>query len=244
FPYWNDCWAGRSTSRADDTRRGKKVNHVCNDKASRFIFHIFNCKGCREFMRKQIKIEKKPDCPERKKKIKITRFASKQIQIVKIHKCVQSYFRRAMMLGDREVSENNGMMRQTRCQKLGRDGPLRKGVTGEKKSFFSKNLASLLSSFASKYQTFKIFRYPKVKSSSYGMPRCMQKPSTGEEVARYSVLKDCLQSLPLTIQQRGERGNFWNWETRDDSSCKQMMSTRPKLGNMSATYLFHGVIIF
>lgn len=84
---------------------------------------------------------------------------------------------------------------------------------------------------------------PEVLSSSLEIPECLQTPSSREEAAKWSKLREDLCSVKLSLQLRGEDGSVWNYKPPADNSGKEIFSLLPHIADMS-TYMFKGIINF
>lgn len=107
----------------------------------------------------------------------------------------------------------------------------------------SELMNAQMKTFDTTFTHFKNFRLPEVLSSSLEIPECLQTPSSREEAAKWSKLREDLCSVKLSLQLRGEDGSVWNYKPPADNSGKEIFSLLPHIADMS-TYMFKGIINF
>uniref|UniRef100_A0A8D0RCG1 Nuclear receptor subfamily 1 group I member 2 n=2 Tax=Sus scrofa TaxID=9823 RepID=A0A8D0RCG1_PIG len=238
-----DSTSGNSTTNADEEDEGPQICRVCGDKATGYHFNVMTCEGCKGFFRRAIKRNARPRCLFRKGACEITRKTRRQCQACRLRKCLESGMRKEMIMSDAAVEQRRALIRRKKREQIGAQPPGAKGLTEEQRTMISELMNAQMKTFDTTFTHFKNFRLPEVLSSSLEIPECLQTPSSREEAAKWSKLREDLCSVKLSLQLRGEDGSVWNYKPPADNSGKEIFSLLPHIADMS-TYMFKGIINF
>uniref|UniRef100_A0A8D2C6C0 Nuclear receptor subfamily 1 group I member 2 n=1 Tax=Sus scrofa TaxID=9823 RepID=A0A8D2C6C0_PIG len=254
-----DSTSGNSTTNADEEDEGPQICRVCGDKATGYHFNVMTCEGCKGFFR-AIKRNARPRCLFRKGACEITRKTRRQCQACRLRKCLESGMRKEseqhttwtgvgpraavlVIMSDAAVEQRRALIRRKKREQIGAQPPGAKGLTEEQRTMISELMNAQMKTFDTTFTHFKNFRLPEVLSSSLEIPECLQTPSSREEAAKWSKLREDLCSVKLSLQLRGEDGSVWNYKPPADNSGKEIFSLLPHIADMS-TYMFKGIINF